>query len=125
EKFKSRQKKERGKDLTQRPEHKGHRAEHCLVECGGLPPLFLRLQFPSMPEKFGGTDNRETSEKRQRGCRTPKNKTPRPKSGRTFQRLLSYQTRYAVVKEKLSKNQDFCKSLKGKGIRREASDGGA
>jgi hypothetical protein len=32
------------------------------VECGGLPPLFLRLQFPAMTEKFERKDKWKTSE---------------------------------------------------------------
>jgi hypothetical protein len=45
------------------------------------------------------------------------NKTPRPKSGRTFLHQIVYQRGSTLVKEKVSKNADFCKSLRDKEIR--------
>src|SRR5260370_36101966 len=66
-------------------QHRGHREERGPVECGGLTPLFLRLQFPSMTENLDETDNRKTSGKREQGCRTQK-KTPRLESGRAKNR---------------------------------------
>ena len=49
--------------------------------------------------------------------RAPKNKKPRPKSGRTFLRETLYYNRNAAVKLKVSKSTDFCKPLRGKKIR--------
>jgi len=46
----------------------------------------------------------------------PKNKTPRPESGRTFLWHLFYHGRNAFVKAKLNKNKDSCKCLRGKKI---------
>ena len=48
--------------------------------------------------------------------RAPKNKKPRPKSGRTFLRETLYYNRNAAVKPKVSKSTDFCKPLRGKEI---------
>jgi hypothetical protein len=49
--------------------------------------------------------------------RAPKNKKPRPKSGRTFLRESFYYNGNAAVKPKVSKSTDFCKPSRGKEIR--------